>query len=128
MAETRVHAFLDFEKPIAELEGKIEELRHLSDDGEISIVDEVEQLQTRVDRQLDQTYSKLSPWQKVQVARHPGRPHCLDYVRGLITSLPPLPVIAVMRKTTPLSAASAGSNASPSSLSGRKKATIPNPA
>ena len=83
MAETRVHAFLDFEKPIAELEGKIEELRHLSDDGEISIVDEVERLQTRVDRQLDQTYSKLSPWQKVQVARHPGRPHCLDYVKGI---------------------------------------------
>jgi len=90
MAETRVHAFLDFEKPIAELEGKIEELRHLSDDGEISIVDEVERLQTRVDRQLDQTYSKLSPWQKVQVARHPGRPHCLDYVGGLITEFTPL--------------------------------------
>jgi acetyl-CoA carboxylase carboxyl transferase subunit alpha len=90
MAETRAHAFLDFEKPIAELEGKIEELRHLSDDGEISIVDEVERLQTRVDRQLDQTYSKLSPWQKVQVARHPGRPHCLDYVKGLITEFTPL--------------------------------------
>ena len=90
MAETRVHAFLDFEKPIAELEGKIEELRHLSDDGEISIVDEVERLQTRVDRQLDQTYSKLSPWQKVQVARHSGRPHCLDYVKGLITEFTPL--------------------------------------
>ena len=85
MAETRVRAFLDFEKPIAELEGKIEELRHLSDDGEISIVDEVERLQTRVDRQLSQTYSKLTPWQKVQVARHPNRPHCVDYVKGLIT-------------------------------------------
>lgn len=90
MAETRVHAFLDFEKPIAELEGKIEELRHLSDDGEISIVDEVERLQTRVDRQLSQTYAKLTPWQKVQVARHPGRPHCLDYVNALITDFTPL--------------------------------------
>jgi acetyl-CoA carboxylase carboxyl transferase subunit alpha len=90
MAETRVHAFLDFEKPIAELEGKIEELRHLSDDGEISIVDEVERLQSRVDRQLTQTYSKLTPWQKVQVARHPARPHCLDYVRALITDFTPL--------------------------------------
>jgi acetyl-CoA carboxylase carboxyl transferase subunit alpha len=90
MAEARVHAFLDFEKPIAELEGKIEELRHLSDDGEISIVDEVERLQTRVDRQLGQTYAKLTPWQKVQVARHPGRPHCLDYVKGLITEFTPL--------------------------------------
>lgn len=90
MAETRVHAFLDFEKPIAELEGKIEELRHLSDDGEISIVDEVERLQTRVDRQLGQTYAKLTPWQKVQVARHPNRPHCLDYVKALITDFTPL--------------------------------------
>ncbi len=90
MAETRVRAFLDFEKPIAELEGKIEELRHLSDDGEISIVDEVERLQTRVDRQLSQTYSKLTPWQKVQVARHPDRPHCVDYVKGLITDFTPL--------------------------------------
>ena len=90
MAETRVRAFLDFEKPIAELEGKIEELRHLSDDGEISIVDEVERLQTRVDRQLRQTYSKLTPWQKIQVARHPDRPHCVDYVKGLITDFTPL--------------------------------------
>jgi len=90
MAETRVRAFLDFEKPIAKLEGKIEELRHLSDDGEISIVDEVERLQTRVDRQLGQTYSKLTPWQKIQVARHPDRPHCVDYVKGLITDFTPL--------------------------------------
>ena len=90
MAETRIHSFLDFEKPIAELEGKIEELRHLSDDGEIKIVDEVERLQTRVDRLLSQTYAKLTPWQKVQVARHPDRPHCLDYVRGLIDEFTPL--------------------------------------
>ncbi|MAI49544.1 MAG: acetyl-CoA carboxylase carboxyl transferase subunit alpha [Rhodospirillaceae bacterium] len=90
MAEIRINSFLDFEKPIAELEGKIEELRHLSDDGEISIVDEVERLQARVDRQLNQTYGKLTPWQKVQVARHPGRPHCLDYIKGLITDFTPL--------------------------------------
>lgn len=90
MTETRVHSFLNFEKPIAELEGKIEELRHLSDDGEISIVEEIERLQTRVDRQLGQTYAKLTPWQKVQVARHPGRPHCLDYIKGLITDFTPL--------------------------------------
>ena len=90
MAETRVHTFLDFEKPIAELEGKIEELRHLSDGGEISIVDEVERLQTRVERLLSQTYAKLTPWQKVQVARHPARPHCLDYVSELIEDFTPL--------------------------------------
>ena len=90
MAETRVPSFLDFEKPIAELEGKIEELRHLSDDGGISIADEVEKLQARVDKQLSCTYARLSAWQKVQVARHPDRPHCLDYVRTLITDFVPL--------------------------------------
>lgn len=90
MAETRVPSFLDFEKPIAELEGKIEELRHLSDDGGISIADEVEKLQARVDKQLSYTYARLSAWQKVQVARHPNRPHCLDYVGTLITDFVPL--------------------------------------
>ena len=89
MAETRVPSFLDFEKPIAELEGKIEELRHLSDDGGISIADEVEKLQARVDKQLSYTYARLSAWQKVQVARHPDRPHCLDYVRTLIPDFGP---------------------------------------
>ena len=90
MADTSVPSFLEFEKPIAELEGKIEELRHLSDDGEISIVDEVERLQSRVDKQLTQTYAKLTAWQKVQVARHSDRPHCLDYVKALITDFTPL--------------------------------------
>ena len=90
MAETRVPSFLDFEKSIAELEGKIEELRHLSDDGGISIADEVEKLQARVDKQLSYTYARLSAWQKVQVARHPDRPHCLDYVRTLISDFVPL--------------------------------------
>ena len=90
MAETRVPSFLDFEKPIAELEGKIEELRHLSDDGGISIADEVEKLQARVDKQLSYIYARLSAWQKVQVARHPDRPHCLDYVGTLITDFVPL--------------------------------------
>jgi len=90
MADTTVHAFLDFEKHIAELEGKIEELRHLSDSGEISISEEVERLQIRVERQLSQTYAKLTPWQKVQVARHPARPHCLDYIGTLISNFTPL--------------------------------------
>ena len=67
--------FLDFEKPIAELEGKIEELRHLSDNDEINIADEVGRLQQKAERLLTQTYSRLTPWQKTQVARHPDRPH-----------------------------------------------------
>jgi acetyl-CoA carboxylase carboxyl transferase subunit alpha len=75
--------FLDFEKPIAELEGKIEELRHLSDGGGLNIADEVGKLQDKVERLLRSTYSKLTPWQKVQVARHPDRPHALDYIDAL---------------------------------------------
>ncbi|WP_207483531.1 acetyl-CoA carboxylase carboxyltransferase subunit alpha [Arenibaculum pallidiluteum] len=85
-----MQTFLEFEKPIAELEGKIEELRHLTDQGDINIADEVGKLQSKVDRLLRQTYAKLSPWQKVQVARHPNRPHCLDYVEALIEDFMPL--------------------------------------
>ena len=82
--------FLEFEKPLAELEGKIEELRHLADGGDLNIADEVERLENKVDRLLRQTYAKLSPWQKVQLARHPERPHGSDYIAGLITEFTPL--------------------------------------
>ncbi|MFD1625886.1 acetyl-CoA carboxylase carboxyltransferase subunit alpha [Azospirillum griseum] len=85
-----MQTFLEFEKPIAELEGKIEELRHLTNAGDINIADEVAKLQTKVDKLLRQTYAKLTPAQKVQVARHPNRPHCLDYVNGLIEDFTPL--------------------------------------
>jgi len=82
--------FLDFEKPIAELEGKIEELRHLSKTGDVSIADEVAKLQAKVERQIRQAYAKLTAWQKVQVARHPERPHAIDYVQGLVEEFTPL--------------------------------------
>src|SRR6516165_11236384 len=82
--------FLDFERPIAELEGKIGELRHLSATTEINIADEVGRLENTANRLLRQTYARLTPWQKVQVARHPERPHCLDYIDGLITEFVPL--------------------------------------
>jgi acetyl-CoA carboxylase carboxyl transferase subunit alpha len=82
--------FLDFEKPVAELEGKIEELRHLSDDGEINIADEVAKLQTKADRLLRQSYAKLTAWQRTQVARHPDRPHFSDYVAELVEDFTPL--------------------------------------
>ena len=82
--------FLEFEKPIAELEGKIEELRHLSDGGDLNIAEEVTRLQGKVDRLLHQTYARLTPWQKVQVARHPERPHMSDYVGALIEDFTPL--------------------------------------
>jgi acetyl-CoA carboxylase carboxyl transferase subunit alpha len=82
--------FLDFERPIAELESKIEELRHLSTSSDINIADEVGRLETTAHRLLRQTYARLTPWQKVQVARHPERPHCLDYLNGLISEFVPL--------------------------------------
>ena len=81
--------FLDFEKPLAELENKIEELRHLAT-GDINIADEVGHLEAKVDRLLRQTFAKLSPWQKVQLARHPDRPHGADYLAGLIEDFTPL--------------------------------------
>ncbi len=85
-----MHNYLDFEKPIAELEGKIEELRHLSGTEEVNIADEVGKLQGKVEKLLKSTYAKLSPWQKAQVARHPNRPHTADYLSSLIEDFTPL--------------------------------------
>src|ERR1700744_2165670 len=82
--------FLDFEKPIAELEGKIEELRRMSEPDGINIGDEVARLTTVADRQLRTTYARLTPWQKTQVARHPDRPQAQDYIDQLITEFTPL--------------------------------------
>ncbi len=82
--------FLDFEKPLAELEGKVEELRRTTDAGGIDVADEVQKLRDKAEKLLAQTYAKLTPWQKAQVARHPERPKCLDYVAGLIEEWTPL--------------------------------------
>jgi len=82
--------FLDFERPIAELEGKIEELRHLSTDSGLNIAEEVGRLEAQAERLLRQSYARLTPWQKVQVARHPDRPHASTYIAALITDLVPL--------------------------------------
>ena len=82
--------FLDFEKPVAELEAKIEELRQMSEPGGINIADEVARLTEKADRQLRTTYARLSAWQKTQVARHPDRPRALHYIASLITEYTPL--------------------------------------
>jgi acetyl-CoA carboxylase carboxyl transferase subunit alpha len=82
--------FLEFEKPIAELEGKIEELRHLSNADDINIAEEVTKLQGKAEKLLRQTYSKLTAWQKTLVARHPERPHFGDYVSALVEDWTPL--------------------------------------
>lgn len=82
--------FLDFEKPIAELEAKIDELRQMSEADGLNIADEIATLAEKTDKQLRSIYSKLTPWQKTQVARHPERPKAGDYLRGLVTDYQPL--------------------------------------
>lgn len=83
--------YLDFEKPVADLEGKILELKKLSESGEaVDVGDEIARLEKRSADALREAYKNLTPWQKVQVARHPDRPHCLDYVAELFTDFTPL--------------------------------------
>jgi acetyl-CoA carboxylase carboxyl transferase subunit alpha len=82
--------FLDFEKPLAELDAKIAELRAMHQSDGLNINDEIARLTDKADKQLRATYAKLTPWQKTQVARHPGRPKARDYIAGLITDYTPL--------------------------------------
>jgi acetyl-CoA carboxylase carboxyl transferase subunit alpha len=81
---------LDFEKPIAELEGKVKELRHLADGSDLDLAEEIARLETRAAKLLSTTYSKLTAWQKTQVARHADRPRLKDYVAGLVEDFTPL--------------------------------------
>jgi acetyl-CoA carboxylase carboxyl transferase subunit alpha len=80
-----MRSYLDFEKPVAELEAKAEELRAMqAGDDAANIADEIARLQTKAAQALRDLYSELTPWQKTQVARHPQRPHCLDYINALV--------------------------------------------
>ncbi|MFS8045408.1 acetyl-CoA carboxylase carboxyltransferase subunit alpha [Rhizobium sp. BR 314] len=86
-----MHNYLDFEKPISDLEGKIHELKKLaSEDESIDTSDEVTRLEVRVREATADIYSKLNAWQKTQVARHPQRPHFVDYANALLTEYTPL--------------------------------------
>jgi acetyl-CoA carboxylase carboxyl transferase subunit alpha len=81
-----MRSYLDFEKPVAELEAKVEELRTMGETGDaVAIGDEIARLEAKAAAALKELYADLTPWQKTQVARHPQRPHCLDYVAELIT-------------------------------------------
>ena len=82
--------FLDFEKPIAELEARIAELRETASAGEANIAAEISRLEERSAKQLKDIYARLTPWQKAQVARHPERPHFKDYVAALVEDFVPL--------------------------------------
>jgi acetyl-CoA carboxylase carboxyl transferase subunit alpha len=81
-----MRSYLDFEKPLAELEAKVEELRLLQQsENAVAIGEEIVRLEAKANVALEELYTALTPWQKTQVARHPQRPHCLDYVQALIT-------------------------------------------
>src|SRR3984885_6994299 len=86
-----MRSYLDFEKPVAEIEAKAEELRALAESGEaVTVGEEIARLDAKASSALEELYAELTPWQKTQVARHPQRPHCLDYVAQLVTDFVPL--------------------------------------
>ncbi|HEY8123976.1 MAG TPA: acetyl-CoA carboxylase carboxyltransferase subunit alpha [Methylocystis sp.] len=86
-----MRSYLDFEKPVAELETKVDELRALAEKGEaVSIGEELSKLQAKAAKALADLYAGLTPWQKIQVARHPQRPHFSDYVKQLFDEFTPL--------------------------------------
>lgn len=86
-----MRSYLEFEKPVADLEGQIQELRALAEKGEaVDVKDEIARLETKSAQALSDLYQKLTPWQKTLVARHPDRPHCVNYIAGLIEDFTPL--------------------------------------
>ena len=86
-----MRTYLDFEKPVAELEAKVEELRAMgAGDSAAAIGEEINRLEVKAALALKELYADLTPWQKTQVARHPQRPHCLDYISSLIQDFIPL--------------------------------------
>src|SRR5690606_14515867 len=86
-----MYNYLDFEKPVADLEGKILELKKLSDSGEaVDVGEEIARLEKRSREALLDIYKALTRWQKAQVARHPDRPHCMNYVQALFSDFTPL--------------------------------------
>ena len=86
-----MRSYLDFEKPVADLQGKVQELRSLGNDGDaVGIGDEIAKLEGKAAQALAEIYSKLTPWQKTQVARHPDRPHAGDYIKQLVEDFTPL--------------------------------------
>ena len=86
-----MRTYLDFEKPVADLQGKVQELKSMGTGADaIGVDDEISRMEARATQALTEIYAKLTPWQKTQVARHPDRPHVLDYVKGLIDEFTPL--------------------------------------
>ena len=85
-----MRTYLDFEKPVAELEAKVLELRQLAAKGDaVAIGEEISRIEAKAEKALADLYANLTPWQKTQVARHPQRPHFSDYVRALVHGFTP---------------------------------------
>ncbi|MBN9025657.1 MULTISPECIES: acetyl-CoA carboxylase carboxyltransferase subunit alpha [Kaistia] len=86
-----MRTFLEFEKPVADLQGKVQELRAMAEKGDaVAVGDEISRLEAKAGQALAEIYAKLTPWQKTQVARHPDRPHFVEYAKRLITDFTPL--------------------------------------
>ena len=103
-----MRSYLDFEKPVAELEAKVEELRALeTGDSAAAIGEEISRLGAKAAQALKDLYAELTPWQKTQVARHPDRPHCLDYVAGLIADFVSLSGVSSARSSSTWASSSA---------------------
>ena len=77
--------FLDFERPIAELEKKIEEMQTQAADDGLDLSQALRDLEERLEAQRQEVYGKLTPWQRVQISRHPSRPYALDYIERCLT-------------------------------------------
>lgn len=117
-----MQSYLDFEKPVADLEAKIAELKSLAQtDQAVSIDEEVNRLSARADEALVEIYRKLTPWQKTQVARHPQRPHFSDYVRSLITEWTPLAGDRSFGEDAALQAGFGRFNGAPIAIIGQEK-------
>ncbi|MCL6708626.1 acetyl-CoA carboxylase carboxyltransferase subunit alpha [Pseudomonas sp. R2.Fl] len=117
-----MHNYLDFEKPISDLEGKIRELKKLaSEDESIDTSEEITRLETRVREATEEIYSKLNAWQKTQVARHPQRPHFVDYAAKLFTEFTPLAGDRKFAEDAAIQAGFARFNGQPVVLIGQEK-------
>ena len=97
-------AFLDFEQPIAELEAKIEELKHVTSESEVNIQEEINRLQAKSRQLTTSIFASLTPWQITQLARHPHRPYTLDYVSRSAASSTSCTATGCMPTTWPSSA------------------------
>lgn len=117
-----MYNYLDFEKPVADLEGKILELKKLAEEqGSVEMSDEIARLEKRSADALKDIYRKLTPWQKAQISRHPDRPHCLDYIGRLFTEFTPLAGDRKFANDEALQAGFARFNGEPVAILGQEK-------